>query len=488
MPDARIDNLAVARKVRFRYTGGAYGCASGRGMGLSLEHDGRRRGYALSLTAGLLWGVGLVKLALSMSFSTVSFQLDGYSSLGMLVGFGGSLALFVPLSVQKPELFSKPSAVIAFGALFIAGELLFLLPSLAPVLQWAQVTLSSTLHAVANVFFLCGLASRFISLDSKTLASCLFSAALVASAVLAVASYLPVPALQVFFLAASTAAVVFYGLLLRTEPPARGAVDAASSIASGNVLCGVYGLALGLSFNRGAYGQEHGPLLLLCCIVLVEAALGLLRMRKGGKAQLLGPVQVVVVVLGLAALLPLGLPLQGLADALSIVAWLLFWAALSSGMLGFSEHRPLTSVALFAVAFVAGRLAADFGFGPLLASVGQIGGIVGLTASIVAIAAPCYLLAERFSGRKVTSADRDDPEMAYAPTFDGRFDALARQHGLTPREREVLELIARGRNRQYVAEKLVISEGTAKTHIKRIYAKLGIHSREELLDLVQGRS
>ena len=211
-------------------------------------------------------------------------------------------------------------------------------------------------------------------------------------------------------------------------------------------------------------------------------------MRKGGKAQLLGPVQVVVVVLGLAALLPLGLPLQGLADALSIVAWLLFWAALSSGMLGFSEHRPLTSVALFAVAFVAGRLAADFGFGPLLASVGQIGGIVGLTASIVAIAAPCYLLAERFSGRKVTSADRDDPEMAYAPTFDGRFDALARQHGLTPREREVLELIARGRNRQYVAEKLVISEGTAKTHIKRIYAKLGIHSREELLDLIQGRS
>ena len=113
---------------------------------------------------------------------------------------------------------------------------------------------------------------------------------------------------------------------------------------------------------------------------------------------------------------------------------------------------------------------------------------MGLTASIVAIAAPCYLLAERFSGRKVTSADRDDPEMAYAPTFDGRFDALARQHGLTPREREVLELIARGRNRQYVAEKLVISEGTAKTHIKRIYAKLGIHSREELLDLVQGRS
>ena len=253
-------------------------------------------------------------------------------------------------------------------------------------------------------------------------------------------------------------------------------MDAASSIASGNVLCGVYGLALGLSFNRGAYGQEHGPLLLLCCIVLVEAALGLLRMRKGGKAQLLGPVQVVVVVLGLAALLPSGLPLQGLADAPSIVAWLLFWAALSSGMLGFSEHRPLTSVALFAVAFVAGRLAADFGFGPLLASVGQIGGIVGLTASIVAIAAPCYLLAERFSGRKVTSADRDDPEMAYAPTFDGRFDALARQHGLTPREREVLELIARGRNRQYVAKKLVISEGTAKTHIKRIYAKLGIHS------------
>lgn len=158
MPDTRIDNLAVARKVRFRYTGGAYGCASGRGMGLSLEHDGRRRGYALSLTAGLLWGVGLVKLALSMSFSTVSFQLDGYSSLGMLVGFGGSLALFVPLSVQKPELFSKPSAVIAFGALFIAGELLFCFPrwhrfsngrrspSPRPSMRWRTCSFSAALR------------------------------------------------------------------------------------------------------------------------------------------------------------------------------------------------------------------------------------------------------------------------------------------------------------------------------------------------------
>lgn len=66
-----------------------------------------------------------------------------------------------------------------------------------------------------------------------------------------------------------------------------------------------------------------------------------------------------------------------------------------------------------------------------------------------------------------------------------RCEALARKHDLTPRETEVLTLLARGRDVGYICDELCIARNTVNAHRKSIYTKLGVHSQQELLSAVE---
>lgn len=65
-----------------------------------------------------------------------------------------------------------------------------------------------------------------------------------------------------------------------------------------------------------------------------------------------------------------------------------------------------------------------------------------------------------------------------------RCQNLARTYGLSPREEEVLLLLAQRKTVGAIERELFIANGTAKTHIRHIYRKLDVHSRDELTDML----
>lgn len=68
---------------------------------------------------------------------------------------------------------------------------------------------------------------------------------------------------------------------------------------------------------------------------------------------------------------------------------------------------------------------------------------------------------------------------------EARCTSLAEEYHLSPRETEVLRLLAFGLSVPLVEEELHLSSSTVKTHVRHIYTKLGIHSRNELRSLLR---
>lgn len=115
--------------------------------------------------------------------------------------------------------------------------------------------------------------------------------------------------------------------------------------------------------------------------------------------------------------------------------------------------------------------------------------VVGLGPGVLTYAAvvvSCYLLSSLISSKERQKLI----ESVMRRPVDELSDickSVAAEYRLTSREREVFMLLAKGCTRPTVCEELVISEGTARSHIDHVYKKLGIHSREELHALVNAR-
>ena len=94
----------------------------------------------------------------------------------------------------------------------------------------------------------------------------------------------------------------------------------------------------------------------------------------------------------------------------------------------------------------------------------------------------------RDSQARCGAADCDEgaarQEVASRASLEARLDGLDTAERLSRRECDVAELLLHGNTVAAIARKLYISENTVRGHMKSIYRKLGVHSKQELIDLL----
>ena len=97
-------------------------------------------------------------------------------------------------------------------------------------------------------------------------------------------------------------------------------------------------------------------------------------------------------------------------------------------------------------------------------------------------AAVAYLQLHRPAPRPATPAAA--PGSEWGTGLDATCARLARSYDLTRREEDVLRLLMEGRTFAEAADELVVSLNTVKSHVRRIYAKMGVNGKADLLEKV----
>ncbi|MDR1014112.1 MAG: LuxR C-terminal-related transcriptional regulator [Coriobacteriales bacterium] len=183
-------------------------------------------------------------------------------------------------------------------------------------------------------------------------------------------------------------------------------------------------------------------------------------------------------------------PIAG--ERFSVLIFILSFVALTS----FDSYAWITAVSLTRE----DRLTCTAGIGRLRFAV-QAGGFIGVILMLLLPEAPMSMAFTLIALALITTAmaalgasetggpssENDAKTIGYPARNepDTTCIAIGAQHGLSRREQEVLVFLVRGRDVPYIRETLFISRNTVNTHIKHIYNKLGIHSKQELFDLVE---
>lgn len=417
----------------------------------------------------------------------------------------GALFLVVALvASRRPRMLAKPAFVALPCALSLAGAALLALPATgSPVLA----TLGITALLLSAVFVMLSAGCALARLDARLLPVCvLVGLGLSYLLRFALAGLEGTPALLLYvalqlaavFAGRSDVAATLDGLAHGETPEELTLTNPFSFLPKNHrlfVCLGLFQLAYGIGLSFGEVNAT--PLATFAGVLpLMGAALFALVARRMPRLDTLFGMALLLVMSGFlftGASQQLGAPItSNLLEAGSSCFMLVFWPALAmlaarnrTGTLPlFAWSGFLLSVGVTAGAALGRLFYAGTSAGVVLSSI--------LSALVVLSMAAYAMFGMRgfsFDGTVASLAASPEVRESAAPARPQSFLAdMAAAAELTAREREVFELLAQGRNGGHIQRQLGVSYNTVKTHVAHIYTKFGVHSHQELIDLVEERA
>lgn len=190
----------------------------------------------------------------------------------------------------------------------------------------------------------------------------------------------------------------------------------------------------------------------------------------------------------------------------SVVFELFLWCTLAFIVF----QRRISAVIVFGYGYGAYLLGSGLGWLFGAQALGSLFGVIGesfayMAMALVVLACAFIIFSEREFDRLFTPDEEGAPSLddllkqdltaeaadggagegvVHKGRFAAAIETLAESHQLSPRETDVLRCLAMGYNSSTTASKLHISWNTVRTHTRNIYGKLGVHSHQELIGLV----
>lgn len=460
-----------------------------------------RCGIALAVNVYLIWLLN--NGVFPTTSATFPLAREFQTASGIL------LALVVVFATRRrPQLVDPRLAAVGAAALDVAGSaLLVALPASA-----AGVTAGLVLSAVGRSwnYYLIGVTLTLLGPGKQTFAT-VTGAVLVSTLV---TSVVPAPG----YAASSVLLAIggLAGLALLFGPTCEGldrlrSGQAVQDLAVANpqsflspshqvyVLMFIFSMAFGfaLSLNIVLYTPVTSSFELVA--VAVVAAWFLLAPSRPSREDGLFYVSALLVVAGYLAVPLADLGVGQIANGLlyagnrcfSILSWVVLAALCarnrSGALLVLACSNIATGAGTFAGADLGHLVNALLEVRPEASSL-VVGAVVLALFAYVLVGLRGFSISTTIRGI-VPAVPVSVPEAA-ASSHDGQLERacrrLAERGGLTAREEEVLALLARGHNSRHIQDALTLSYNTVKTHVKRIYRKLDVHSQQELIDLAIG--
>ena len=439
-----------------------------------MPFDGYAAAHIFWMRASACAGFAAALITLRLEFDLVDHFFNRAYSWVLTIGCAITSTLLLALAqvIQLP----LPICYVAYAvAGFELGKFL---------IRWGVFYAHFRLEAFALPFFICVCAGLLLC---------------------ALTSFLPIFPLQALILCLLPLSIV---LLLRRQPvevsmssmlPASATFERFESLAKriplvhGFLMAFIAGVGISHLEGIGAGVMQHT---LLVCGAFFALITLVGKLVKDNLSMNVIHRPVMVLMAPALLMLPFVLnPDRGLACIFAFTGMLLFLSILWTitadivNMVGLDFARSFTFnfayavTALMAGLFLGLLLAEEFGLDSPIIIVCLVADAVLLMITAILSMEDQELVQEALAVTKVEAVSATAAE--HSMTLEEACVALGEKLELSPREIEVFTMLAQGRDPARIQDALFISYNTVRNHIRNIYRKLDVHSRQELLDLVE---